>query len=205
MGGTSLQFVRNQDVVFSNSRTKVPFFCQEGKVSRRRSHVGGGLFASVNQVGKGIGVSPNASNSLENATNTKILAANMQMKFVSMPEPVLSVEKSDELVVGVVLEEGERGVKKKKKKKVGFKWKIKVRNQALRRLISGAVAGAVSRTVVAPLETIRTHLMVGSSYGHSTIEVFDNIMRSDGWQGLFRGNLVNVIRVAPSRAIEVSI
>ncbi|CAN1169230.1 Adenine nucleotide transporter BT1, chloroplastic/mitochondrial [Linum perenne] len=62
--------------------------------------------------------------------------------------------------------------------------------------------GAVSRTAVAPLETIRTHLMVGSS-GHTSSEVFQNIMQHDGWTGLFRGNLVNVIRVAPSKAIEL--
>jgi solute carrier family 25 phosphate transporter 23/24/25/41 len=89
-----------------------------------------------------------------------------------------------------------------KKKKGGLKLKIKVKNPSLRRLISGGIAGAISRTAVAPLETIRTHLMVGSS-GHSTTEVFKNIMQTDGWKGLFRGNLVNVIRVAPSKAIEV--
>ncbi|GMQ10754.1 hypothetical protein CsSME_00053638 [Camellia sinensis var. sinensis] len=43
--------------------------------------------------------------------------------------------------------------------------------------------------------------MVGSS-GNTTTEVFQNIMKIDGWKGLFRGNLVNVIRVAPSKAIE---
>jgi len=89
-----------------------------------------------------------------------------------------------------------------KKKKGGLKLKIKVKNPSLRRLISGGIAGAISRTAVAPLETIRTHLMVGSS-GQSTTEVFKNIMQTDGWKGLFRGNLVNVIRVAPSKAIEV--
>ncbi|KAF9662144.1 hypothetical protein SADUNF_Sadunf18G0022700 [Salix dunnii] len=88
-----------------------------------------------------------------------------------------------------------------KKMKGGIKLKIKVKSPSLRRLISGGIAGAISRTAVAPLETIRTHLMVGSS-GHSTTEVFKNIMQTDGWKGLFRGNLVNVIRVAPSKAIE---
>ncbi|KAB5513927.1 hypothetical protein DKX38_027833 [Salix brachista] len=88
-----------------------------------------------------------------------------------------------------------------KKMKGGLKLKIKVKSPSLRRLISGGIAGAISRTAVAPLETIRTHLMVGSS-GHSTAEVFKNIMQTDGWKGLFRGNLVNVIRVAPSKAIE---
>lgn len=89
-----------------------------------------------------------------------------------------------------------------KKKKGGLKLKIKIANPSLRRLISGAIAGAVSRTAVAPLETIRTHLMVGSS-GHSTTEVFRDIMQTDGWTGLFRGNLINVIRVAPSKAVEL--
>ncbi|KAJ0515390.1 putative mitochondrial carrier protein [Helianthus annuus] len=88
------------------------------------------------------------------------------------------------------------------KKKSGLKLKIKIGNPSLRRLISGAIAGAVSRTCVAPLETIRTHLMVGSA-GHSTTEVFQDIMHTEGWTGLFRGNLVNVIRVAPSKAIEL--
>lgn len=44
--------------------------------------------------------------------------------------------------------------------------------------------------------------MVGSN-GNSTTEVFQSIMETEGWKGLFRGNFVNVIRVAPSKAIEV--
>lgn len=97
----------------------------------------------------------------------------------------------------------EKGNKKNKKKDKAFKLKIKVGNPHLKRLISGGIAGAVSRTAVAPLETIRTHLMVGSN-GNSTTEVFHSIMKHEGWTGLFRGNFVNVIRVAPSKAIEVT-
>lgn len=94
---------------------------------------------------------------------------------------------------------------KKKSKRVFFKgFKLKVGNASLRRLISGAVAGAVSRTAVAPLETIRTHLMVGTGGKNSVVDMFHTIMERDGWQGLFRGNGVNVLRVAPSKAIEVS-
>jgi hypothetical protein len=81
-------------------------------------------------------------------------------------------------------------------------FKLKIANASLRRLFSGAVAGAVSRTAVAPLETIRTHLMVGNGH-HSVVGVFHNVMKTEGWQGLFRGNGVNVIRVAPSKAIEL--
>jgi hypothetical protein len=101
---------------------------------------------------------------------------------------------------------GEDVVDGKARKKAGkrrLKLKIKIGNPHLRRLVSGAIAGAVSRTCVAPLETIRTHLMVGSN-GDSMTEVFQSIMKTEGWTGLFRGNFVNVIRVAPSKAIEVS-
>nr|P29518.1 RecName: Full=Adenine nucleotide transporter BT1, chloroplastic/amyloplastic/mitochondrial; AltName: Full=Protein brittle-1; Flags: Precursor [Zea mays]AAA33438.1 brittle-1 protein [Zea mays] len=76
------------------------------------------------------------------------------------------------------------------------------RQPAPARLVSGAIAGAVSRTFVAPLETIRTHLMVGSIGVDSMAGVFQWIMQNEGWTGLFRGNAVNVLRVAPSKAIE---
>uniref|UniRef100_A0A453NQZ1 Uncharacterized protein n=1 Tax=Aegilops tauschii subsp. strangulata TaxID=200361 RepID=A0A453NQZ1_AEGTS len=106
---------------------------------------------------------------------------------------------------------GEAGVqkaqkaKKAKKQQLGLrKVRVKIGNPHLRRLVSGAIAGAVSRTFVAPLETIRTHLMVGSSGADSMAGVFRWIMGTEGWPGLFRGNAVNVLRVAPSKAIEAS-
>ncbi|RID77663.1 hypothetical protein BRARA_A00553 [Brassica rapa] len=135
-------------------------------------HTIGALFASVNQT------NPFGSGSIPSNAS---LSAQLNGK----------VEEWEELVNG-----------KKKKKNGGMKLKIKIGNPSLRRLISGAVAGAVSRTVVAPLETIRTHLMVGSG-GNSSAEVFGDIMKHEGWTGLFRGNLVNVIRVAPARAVEL--
>jgi hypothetical protein len=78
------------------------------------------------------------------------------------------------------------------------------RRRRARRLICGALAGALSRTFVAPLETIRTHLMVGSCGADTMGGVFRWIMQTEGWPGLFRGNAVNVLRVAPSKAIEAS-
>lgn len=149
----------------------------------------GGLFASVSQMDNmDFGVSPNSPKPGGNDGNRgfKLPYADLFMKYVSS-------------VMEGVSEEEEGGAVKNKKR---LKLKVKVSNPSLRRLISGAFAGAVSRTAVAPLETIRTHLMVGTS-GHSTTEVFHDIIQHDGWKGLFRGNLVNVIRVAPSKAIEV--
>ncbi|EPS57755.1 hypothetical protein M569_17062, partial [Genlisea aurea] len=146
----------------------------------RNSYPVGGLFASVSQIG-----------SNENG-GFKLPDPDLLVKYVTSPE-------GSNDSGGIV----EKKKKKNKKREIyGLKLKIKVSNPSLRRLLSGGIAGAVSRTAVAPLETIRTHLMVGSS-GHSSSEVFNNIMKVEGWKGLFRGNLVNVIRVAPSKAIEL--
>ncbi|KAJ1261947.1 hypothetical protein BS78_09G068000 [Paspalum vaginatum] len=146
-------------------------------------HPPAGLFASVGQqVGVGFPGASSRSPSPETPRDP-------YMKYVS-PEVV------EAPLLGQGVELREKG-----KKKV-VKLKIKVGNHHLKRLISGAIAGAVSRTAVAPLETIRTHLMVGSN-GNSTTEVFQSIMKHEGWTGLFRGNFVNVIRVAPSKAIEL--
>ncbi|KAL0394253.1 UNVERIFIED_CONTAM: Adenine nucleotide transporter BT1, chloroplastic/mitochondrial [Sesamum latifolium] len=141
---------------------------------------GGGLFASVSQMGNN-----------ENG-GFKLPCADLLVKYISLPEGFKILGMTEE----------EKGLVNKKKKS-GLRLKIKISNPSLRRLISGGIAGAVSRTAVAPLETIRTHLMVGSS-GHSSTEVFHNIMKTEGWKGLFRGNFVNVIRVAPSKAIEIA-
>ncbi|KAJ1259791.1 hypothetical protein BS78_10G183200 [Paspalum vaginatum] len=156
----------------------------------------GGLFASV---GLKVSSSTPAVAPGPGEKDIKIPFADHCIKYVTeaVGYQVISTEAEpveEEVVDGKA--------KKKKAKKHGLKLKIKIGNPHLRRLVSGAVAGAVSRTCVAPLETIRTHLMVGSN-GNSMTEVFQSIMNTEGWTGLFRGNLVNVIRVAPSKAIEL--
>ncbi|KAL3655816.1 Adenine nucleotide transporter bt1, chloroplastic/mitochondrial [Castilleja foliolosa] len=172
----SLEFKKNNNGFLSNSQLGLQWSLQDSI-----SYPGGGLFASVSQMGNN-----------ENG-GFKMPCADLLAKYVSLPEGFK--------ILGMTAEE-ENGLGVNKKKKNGLKLKIKISNPSLRRLISGGIAGAISRTAVAPLETIRTHLMVGSS-GHSTTEVFQNIMNTEGWPGLFRGNFVNVIRVAPSKAIEL--
>ncbi|KAK4481195.1 hypothetical protein RD792_012077 [Penstemon davidsonii] len=196
MGRKSLQGVGNNGDLGLFPNSGIGFlWCPQDE----NSHLGG-LFASVGQMGMGFGISPNTPNSNE---NTLKLPPSILVGKNVLPEPQLCVNGSPELVGDEAWEVGKEGVlQKTKKKKGGLKLKIKIANASLRRLISGAIAGAVSRTAVAPLETIRTHLMVGTC-GHSSTEVFQDIMKHEGWQGLFRGNLVNVIRVAPSKAIEL--
>lgn len=157
-----------------------------------------GVFASIGQVGVGFDVSSSSPTSSSRNNELKISCNDITLN--SIPSEVgprivdiLPKTDEDELLENLIV-----------KKNEGFKLKFKVSNPSVRRLISGAFAGVVSRTAVAPLETIRTHLMVGNS-GHSSGEVFNTIMKTDGWKGLFRGNFVNVVRVAPSKAIEVCI
>ncbi|XP_010432726.1 PREDICTED: adenine nucleotide transporter BT1, chloroplastic/mitochondrial-like [Camelina sativa] len=147
----------------------------------------GGLFASVNQTNPFASLSSSDPSNRVNSFSTQL--NDLYTKYMPGKEEEVEEEVN-----------GEK--RTKLKKKGGLKLKIKIANPSLRRLLSGAVAGAVSRTVVAPLETIRTHLMVGSG-GNSSSEVFGEIMKHEGWTGLFRGNLVNVIRVAPARAVEL--
>ncbi|XP_020595089.1 adenine nucleotide transporter BT1, chloroplastic/mitochondrial-like, partial [Phalaenopsis equestris] len=158
----------------------------------------GGLFASIGHTGSGFGISSSPSNSSNNSVG--IPFSDPFPKYAA-PPPLncrIPLEQQD-TVFGAA--DGAVVTKAKIKEKDVLKIRVKVRDPSLRSFISGGVAGAVSRTMVAPLETIRTHLMVGSN-GNSTIEVFQSILRNEGWKGLFRGNFVNVIRVAPSKAIE---
>ncbi|XP_041004963.1 adenine nucleotide transporter BT1, chloroplastic/mitochondrial-like [Juglans microcarpa x Juglans regia] len=198
MGRRGLQSVAqsNKDVVVVSSGIKIQCYSQEG------SSCSGGLFASVGQAGLGFGIPSNPQSPKDE--DIKSLCGTTHMIYLSMPESRFGFSWIPESVTGEALEVGEDELMMKKKKKMrdGLKLKIKIGNPSMRRLVSGAIAGAVSRTVVAPLETIRTHVMVGS-LGHSTTEVFQNIMETDGWKGLFKGNFVNIIRVAPSKAIEL--
>lgn len=209
----------NRDVSIRSCGIK---FVQNNSRESNTSH-STGLFASVGQAGFGFGIAPNTPSAAIDTGKTTLTLANSCMPFVSMPETTfhtclfprlaLRSDYNDQVVEeddSTSFEIGDEGlvlVKKEEKAMVkgnGMRLKMKIGNPSLRRLISGAIAGAVSRSAVAPLETIRTHLMVGLS-GNSAIEVFRSVVNADGWKGLYRGNLVNVIRVAPSKGIEVCI
>lgn len=196
MGNNRLQAIENKKDGF----LAFPGFGFSWNTQEEYYHPGG-LFARVGQVGVGFGISPDPPNPKGN-DGIKIPCTDLYVKYVS-PEFGFRIVGNPPAPAAAEVVSMEEEVELRTRKKRGFKFKIRVANPSFRRLISGAIAGAVSRTAVAPLETIRTHLMVGSS-GESTTEVFHNIMKVEGWKGLFRGNLVNVIRVAPSKAIEVS-
>ncbi|CAL1386761.1 unnamed protein product [Linum trigynum] len=68
--------------------------------------------------------------------------------------------------------------------------------------LSGALAGAMSKAVLAPLETIRTRMIVG--VGSKNIPgSFIEVVQQQGWQGLWAGNAINMLRIVPTQAIEL--
>ncbi|CAN1139516.1 Probable mitochondrial adenine nucleotide transporter BTL1 [Linum perenne] len=68
--------------------------------------------------------------------------------------------------------------------------------------LSGALAGAMSKAVLAPLETIRTRMVVG--VGSKNISgSFIEVVEKQGWQGLWAGNAINMLRIVPTQAIEL--
>lgn len=75
-----------------------------------------------------------------------------------------------------------------------------VRGGSLGHILAGALAGAVSRSAVAPLETVRLRQMVqgkGSALGAAL-----DLVRGEGIGAFWRGNLANVSKAAPQKAID---
>ncbi|GFR42525.1 hypothetical protein Agub_g3423, partial [Astrephomene gubernaculifera] len=69
-------------------------------------------------------------------------------------------------------------------------------------LLAGAVAGAASRTATAPLETLRLAAMAGQLQSRSLVQAAQDILSSQGWPGLYRGNFLNVLKSAPQKALD---
>uniref|UniRef100_A0ACD5XGL2 Uncharacterized protein n=1 Tax=Avena sativa TaxID=4498 RepID=A0ACD5XGL2_AVESA len=75
-------------------------------------------------------------------------------------------------------------------------------SREIREFTSGALAGAMSKAILAPLETIRTRMVVGVGSKHIGGSLVE-IMEQTGWRGLWVGNTINMIRIIPTQAIEL--
>lgn len=67
--------------------------------------------------------------------------------------------------------------------------------------IAGGIAGAASRTATAPLDRLKVILQVQTTNA-SIIPAVKKIWQQDGLLGFFRGNGLNVVKVAPESAIK---
>lgn len=71
---------------------------------------------------------------------------------------------------------------------------------------AGGVAGAVSRTVVSPLERLKILYQVQghgrNEYKMSVGKALAKMWRDEGWRGFMRGNGTNCIRIVPYSAVQ---
>ncbi|RQM05583.1 hypothetical protein DH86_00001601 [Scytalidium sp. 3C] len=71
---------------------------------------------------------------------------------------------------------------------------------------AGGVAGAVSRTVVSPLERLKILFQIQSvgreEYKLSVGKGLAKMWREEGWRGFMRGNGTNCIRIVPYSAVQ---
>lgn len=73
-----------------------------------------------------------------------------------------------------------------------------------KQLSAGAVAGAVSRTGTAPLDRMKVFLQVHASKNNkiSLAGGFKDMIKEGGLSSLWRGNGINVLKIAPETAIK---
>ncbi|KAL5012774.1 hypothetical protein ScPMuIL_011325 [Solemya velum] len=72
-----------------------------------------------------------------------------------------------------------------------------------RHLVAGGAAGAVSRTCTAPLDRLKVLLQVhGSRKNISIVSGFQHMLKEGGAKSLWRGNGINVIKIAPESALK---
>lgn len=77
-----------------------------------------------------------------------------------------------------------------------------LRTREVGEFLSGALAGAMTKAILAPLETIRTRMVVGVGSKH-IVGSFVEVVEQHGWQGLWAGNGINMLRIIPTQAIEL--
>eukprot|EP00892_Ulva_mutabilis_P000936 jgi/Ulvmu1/10843/UM007_0017.1 len=76
--------------------------------------------------------------------------------------------------------------------------------QPWQRLMGGAFAGAASRTLVAPLERLRT-IAMASPNAMAPSRVVSVALRDGGLSGLFRGNTATLVKIMPASAVQFTV
>lgn len=71
-----------------------------------------------------------------------------------------------------------------------------------RHLVAGGMAGAVSRTCTAPLDRLKVYLQVHGSKQTSMRYCLNHLFKEGGFWSFWRGNGINVVKIAPESAIK---
>ncbi|AAS54443.1 AGL047Cp [Eremothecium gossypii ATCC 10895] len=82
------------------------------------------------------------------------------------------------------------------------------KNDGFIAFVAGGVGGAVSRTVVSPVERVKILLQVQSSttaYNGGLVHAVKQVYKEEGVKGLFRGNGINCLRIFPYSAVQYAV
>jgi solute carrier family 25 (mitochondrial phosphate transporter), member 23/24/25/41 len=71
-------------------------------------------------------------------------------------------------------------------------------------LLTGGVAGAISRTATSPLERLRILQQTSNPEyaGRSTLGSFIHMQKLEGFRGFFKGNGMTMVKIIPFSAAE---
>lgn len=85
-----------------------------------------------------------------------------------------------------------------------FSEEEKVSGMWWRQLVAGGGAGAVSRTCTAPLDRLKIFFQVSSMQKQrfTLVSCFQHMVKEGGARSLWRGNGVNVVKIAPESALR---
>lgn len=67
--------------------------------------------------------------------------------------------------------------------------------------VSGGIAGAMAKTLIAPLERLRLLAQTGHANPLGSMATLSAVIRNEGFRALWRGNTANVVRMVPSKCV----
>jgi len=74
----------------------------------------------------------------------------------------------------------------------------------MRQFFAGCTAGVVASSLLTPLEVVKTRLQSSTATRMRLDRLLSHVMRTEGLAGLWRGVGINVLGVAPARAVHFS-
>ena len=80
-----------------------------------------------------------------------------------------------------------------------FAWLKQPGAQSAMLVVAGGLSGAVAKSATAPLERVKIMCQAGDT--SNFLKLMADVVRIEGWAGLWRGNTANVIRVIPNKGV----